>query len=436
MEVIMEYKDKIDNLKLLNEDQLRSNIIIPLLSRMGFRAPMLYHGANERGKDIITFDYDKLGAKTYTAVVAKTGDLNGSASDEKGLNNVSIQVRQCIYEPYFNVFSMNEVKMDQVWIVTNGRIVPGAENSIKGFLEDTKLSRFLRFIAVEQLIELIDVHYPSYWDIAKETPEFIKGQRDRLVKFSKGLLESLGANEKGIMNIEKQLLNSNFIPYHSLVTSYKITGISSYSIELDRISEKYNHLFITDTVEDFRNIHFRFRKILLEHINRMEEEFKEYIKLLKLYDPHEFVEGLKKQFNESYYITENISEIFHGFDQYQTNLNEIDLFLSSLENLDKLDWALTLFESLEDNSANIQQYLSTAQKQKFNFCWRIIKEGGKDRVIFNYEDKKESSLEVKIEKHKPSFGRFAYQEISYQSVIEESSYELYKYINNTLLKED
>ncbi|MEH7549246.1 hypothetical protein [Neobacillus vireti] len=429
----MEFKDKMDNLKSLKEDQLRSNVLIPLLSRMGFKAPMLYHGPNERGKDIIAFDYDKLGKKTYIAVVAKTGDLNGSSSDEKSLNNVSIQVRQCIYEPYYNVFSMDEVKMDQVWVVTNGRIVPGAENSIKGFLEDSKLSRFLRFISVEALVQLIDEHYPSYWDIAKETPEFVKGQRDRLVKFSKGLLESLGASERGIRDIETQLLNSEFIPFHSLVSNYKLTKVSAYSIELDKISDKYNHLFFTETVEDFRDIHFSFRKILAKHLLRMEEELKNYAELLKLYDPHEFQEGLRSQLKESYYISEQISDIFHGFDEYSTNLKEIDLFLNDLNKLGKLDWALTLFDSIEKSSNKIQKYLNTAQKQDFNFYWKITEVEGKEIAEFNYENEENSSFGVKMERQMPSYGRSANKEINGKSVIAESSFELYKYIDSTLL---
>jgi hypothetical protein len=84
----MNPNEKKEILKGLSEKQFRQELIIPLLSKIGYIAPIEYHGTNERGKDIVCFEYDRLKEQRFLAVVAKIGDLTGNASTNSGLMTV------------------------------------------------------------------------------------------------------------------------------------------------------------------------------------------------------------------------------------------------------------------------------------------------------------------------------------------------------------
>jgi hypothetical protein len=58
--------------------------------------------------------------------------------------------------------------------VTSGRISQAAIASISGKLQKSNLSKLLTFIDLDDLIELIDRSYPSYWSEGSDDPH---GQR-------------------------------------------------------------------------------------------------------------------------------------------------------------------------------------------------------------------------------------------------------------------
>lgn len=126
----MANEKKLQTLRNLDERGLQQDVLVPLLNRMEFRGVSLYHGPRERGKDIVCFEYDRLRNREYLAVVAKAGDLNGSVSSDRGLREVTYQAEQCFDVPYEDLFGMTQLTMDRVWIVTSGRIVPGASDSV------------------------------------------------------------------------------------------------------------------------------------------------------------------------------------------------------------------------------------------------------------------------------------------------------------------
>ena len=113
--------EKLKKLRQLDERGLRESVLLPLLTRLGYSAPTLYHGPQERGKDIIAYRSDPLGHREYLAVVAKAVDLTGSVSSSKGLREVIHQVEQCFDIPYEDLFGMTKVSIDRVWIVTSKR---------------------------------------------------------------------------------------------------------------------------------------------------------------------------------------------------------------------------------------------------------------------------------------------------------------------------
>lgn len=140
----MNLAEKKSLLKSLDEQQFRTEVIIPLLSKMGYLAPIEYHGNNEKGKDVICFDIDRLNEQRFLAVIAKTGDLSGSASSGSGLMNVLIQIQQSFDNPYENLYNMRQLHINEVWVMTTGRIVPAAQESVIATLRKSNLDKQVR----------------------------------------------------------------------------------------------------------------------------------------------------------------------------------------------------------------------------------------------------------------------------------------------------
>ena len=117
----MNHSEKIKILKKLSEQELRREVIIPLLSKMGYLSPIEYHGTNEKGKDIICYEYNRLDEIDYLSIVAKITDIRGSVTNE-GLREIIYQVEQSFDIPFDDVYSMKRVFINEVWIVTTGKI--------------------------------------------------------------------------------------------------------------------------------------------------------------------------------------------------------------------------------------------------------------------------------------------------------------------------
>lgn len=85
----------------LNEQQLRQQIIMPLLKKMGYKDVTETHGNNELGRDIVCWTTDDNGNRVNVAVVAKTVRMRGKISAGKGtLQEVYMQLSQCFGEPF------------------------------------------------------------------------------------------------------------------------------------------------------------------------------------------------------------------------------------------------------------------------------------------------------------------------------------------------
>src|SRR5690606_27479228 len=137
----MNPREKKEILNSLKEKEFRQDLIIPLLSKMGYLAPIEYHGINERGKDIICFEYDKLTEQRFLSVVAKIGDLTGNAATNTGLITIVNQVQQAFDNPYEDLFNMRQVFINEVWVMTTGKIVSGAQDSVINTLRKNNLDK-------------------------------------------------------------------------------------------------------------------------------------------------------------------------------------------------------------------------------------------------------------------------------------------------------
>ncbi len=151
-------------LSSLKEDDLRQVVVLPLLRSMGLRDVIEYHGGSaEKGKDVICWYSDPMESRRYVAVVIKSGDIHGSVSKPGSAGQVLLQVEQALREPYTDIYSLKEVEIDEVWVVTSGRIKNTAVESIRGKLKASGLGRLIHFLDREALGDLIKKRMPTFW---------------------------------------------------------------------------------------------------------------------------------------------------------------------------------------------------------------------------------------------------------------------------------
>lgn len=157
---------KYERLNSLNEDEFRTEVLMPLLKRMGYEQVRIRHGSKEYGKDLTCFQTTKLGTVHY-AVVAKVGNISGAASarDSILVSTIKDQIVQAFTIPIQDVtYSHSEVFVNQVIVWTTGRISSNAQERI---IRDIKLEyrNNVVFIDGEKTIEHLETYYPAFFTI-------------------------------------------------------------------------------------------------------------------------------------------------------------------------------------------------------------------------------------------------------------------------------
>jgi hypothetical protein len=154
--------EKMQMLSELNEDEFRTGVLVHLLRKMGFKRVRVRHGPDEYGKDITFCESSTLG-DTYTAVVAKVGNISGGASGSNNLSIVENQVKMAFEMPIPDVEEKREFHVNRVIVWTTGNISRNARDRIMHARGDK--FRDVRFKDGSATIDLLDEHYPAYFSI-------------------------------------------------------------------------------------------------------------------------------------------------------------------------------------------------------------------------------------------------------------------------------
>jgi len=371
----MDLSSKTSAISKLSEKELRELVLIPLLHRMGFEAVTLYHGPNERGKDIIAVDRDRLGKSVYLAVVAKASDLNGSVSSSNSLREALHQVEQCFDNKYEDLFGMAKISMDSVWVVTSGRIIPGAQSSIFSTLEKRNLSKLVTFIPCERLVSLIDQHFPSYWDDSLEPADCLREQKNRLSIFLRKVLLAFGAEQTDVDSTISKVTHSSLPPAVLPSPDRSLTRIDAYRVEVDSISSKFAHDFFSDQCGFIKTAHFLAKKALYYAMFEIDEIIDHYEEVISKNDPREFVDLFEKKLSEDYPFWRanhgSAGDAVEKIVYLEDGLNDIEDLIDRLEKAGKLEWATTLVDSVKDTGREIELFLEDVDKEEFELVWQI-----------------------------------------------------------------
>jgi hypothetical protein len=387
--IAMNVDEKLSKLSALSEKSLRESVLVPLLSRMGFRSVTVYHGPPERGKDIVCFDYDRLHVPVYMAVVAKATDLDGSVSSSASLLQALHQIEQCFDVKYLDLFGMRAVTMDRVWVVTSKRIVPGAAESVYSTLEKRNLSKVVRFVSGAQLVDLLDSHYPAYWDASTEPSDVLIDQRAKLLLFARKMLSSLGGSGVEIDSTLNEVLLSASPPRILVPPDRTLTRLSPYTIEIDTIADGHSHNFFSPSCDSIKDAFFESKKELFYSMIEVEEIVEHYEKVITISDPVEFVKEFNKHLAKDFPFFRasygRAADALRAIGMLEEGLVDIELLRKRLQQIDKLDWATGLVDSVGELTSDIESFMANVDRESFVLHWQIQTVDGRGRLRLLYD---------------------------------------------------
>lgn len=386
----MNPREKKEILNNLKEKEFRQDLIIPLLSKMGYIAPIEYHGTAERGKDIICIDYDRLNEQRFLAIVAKTGDLTGNVATDLGLMTIVNQVQQAFNNPYEDLFNMRQVFINEVWIMTNGKIVSGAQDSVMDTLRKSNLDKQIRIIGDDRLIQLIDRHFSTYWNSNSETKESVIIQRDRLISFIESLLSANNIDKLTIDSVKSSILYSSFTPRISKnIEGLHIASVSPYSVELAKIDAEFDDYIVSRTYGITNQLFQEAKKNLRYSFFDIDEIIEHADKISKLTDPWEFVVQTQNKLEGDYPFHQpygSASKFIEKISYLEEGLTELKVFKAFLRHKGKLEWTKELSNSITKLLPEIE---------------KIIDNNKEDTLLINFVINDDKYVNIEYDQNNP-----------------------------------
>ena len=366
--------NQLKKLSEVDEKGLREDVLLPLLRRLGYKAPTIYHGPQERGKDIVAYTHDLLGHREYLAVVAKAVDLSGSVSSSRGLREVVHQVQQCFDNPYQDLFGMSKVSIDRVWIVTSKRIIPSAETSIFSTLEKNNLSKLIRFVSSEHLADLIDEKYPAFWDESLESADVLRDHKARLARFCHDLLRALGGSESDIKATLNEVLHSYRPPQFAIPSDRTLTRLGPYRIEMDSLPEPFTHEF-RFSCGSIREAFVDAKQKLYYAMFEVDDVMEHYEEVIEQADPKEFLDKFEKELSQDYPFFRNVfgraADAIQAIGYLDDGLTEFMELREGLKAAGRWEWATALVASVSVLEPDIESFLQHLERDEFTLYWPV-----------------------------------------------------------------
>lgn len=141
--------------ELTNEVEQFHPLLKDLLPKLPNVSKVDYtHGTNEMGADFVVTAHEvTLDTEEYIGLIVKSGNIS---QDHESLER---QIKECAV-PRTIDGGKRKIYLNQIWIVSNGSI---SENAKKKIHEEYK-SKNIKFIWDERLVDLVEKHYPEYWE--------------------------------------------------------------------------------------------------------------------------------------------------------------------------------------------------------------------------------------------------------------------------------
>jgi hypothetical protein len=121
-----------------NEAAFRTQFILPLLNRLGFREVALTHGQHEFGKDFVFAETTRFGFSKYNAALVKHLE-NITQGQHAVLEDILRQIKEAFTVPAPLTNPTRDKYMSSVYIFNSGGITEGAKTYL---LESLKRGTF------------------------------------------------------------------------------------------------------------------------------------------------------------------------------------------------------------------------------------------------------------------------------------------------------
>ena len=147
----------------MNEAALREEVIMPLLTAMGYKDVFHWHGGSgEQGKDVVCWKPRDLDKRENLAIVAKAVKTSGQAKLDKGsAAEIQMQISQCFGASYNAPGSLEKQWVHRVWIMSNHEISKETQNSVNSSLgENSMVVRNVEFIHGDKLWKMVEQYLP------------------------------------------------------------------------------------------------------------------------------------------------------------------------------------------------------------------------------------------------------------------------------------
>ncbi len=150
-------KDK--HLVEMSEDEFRDKVVRPVFLRLGFKGGDELCGPTEEGKDTIFFDQNRLDQLETIIIQTKKGNVNLASKANQNLVTCVTELRTALEQTVIQLKDKRKVKSDKVYLIASGRINDSARRYIHDEIKDSRLN----FMDNEEIVPLIDKHYPEFW---------------------------------------------------------------------------------------------------------------------------------------------------------------------------------------------------------------------------------------------------------------------------------
>lgn len=177
-------------LQQLSEDDFRDRVVRPLLLRQGLKDGRDTCGPTENGKDAVFLTTNALGLQEVYVVQTKKGRLNMSRNVTQNVVEATTQLRTALTTKIPFIATREKKLPDKAILCASGLINEAARNHIVSEISD----RGLMFLDPDELIPLIDKHYPElWWDIDASVRPYLRALRRVVESVEEDLVPELGS---------------------------------------------------------------------------------------------------------------------------------------------------------------------------------------------------------------------------------------------------
>lgn len=149
----------ISKLQIMPENELSKKIIIPLLEALGYHKVEFFGGPSEEGKDIVCWEYDKMGDLKLIVAQVKHFKFTSKAADTKGLQTVVNQLITCFKKTLLYTDKTTHLP-SEAFLITTHLVNTKSLQSRFGNYQDLPDSK-IKIIDGYKLATLILQHIPS-----------------------------------------------------------------------------------------------------------------------------------------------------------------------------------------------------------------------------------------------------------------------------------